>query len=330
MRREGDIEAAAASPVTRRLIEAASELRAEPPVPAAAEPQAFAEFTRAYREWIIFERGTPGSAAERTEKSRLLLHSVLGASTIGEALALYARFAKVVWDGAIDMALEAEGDEVALTFNDPLKPGPSGLISAIWSLSLTLCELEFLAGGPLPGVSGRVRNERCLPDYLAAMLFDHPLAYEAESVALVIPRRLLGRAVVVRAQDVPAFVADLVPTALGAGRTPDLASLVAALIRNDRLRGSAAASDLDEVAARLGCSAATVRRRLRAEGAGFRQIKDAVFDDLAKTWLRETDASIEAIAERLGFSDVFAFRRSFRRGNGRSPQAFRRESAETR
>jgi AraC-like DNA-binding protein len=59
----------------------------------------------------------------------------------------------------------------------------------------------------------------------------------------------------------------------------------------------------------------------------LREIKEAVYDELAKAWLGDAKVPIETIAERLGFSDVFSFRRSFRRKNGFSPLAFRRQIA---
>jgi len=47
---------------------------------------------------------------------------------------------------------------------------------------------------------------------------------------------------------------------------------------------------------------------------------------LAKRWLAERRLPIGEIAERLGYSDEFAFRRSFRSHNGYSPSAYRRRA----
>lgn len=47
----------------------------------------------------------------------------------------------------------------------------------------------------------------------------------------------------------------------------------------------------------------------------------------AATLLRETPLRIGEIARRMGYSDVYAFSRAFRRNTGRSPRAFRNEAA---
>jgi AraC-like DNA-binding protein len=80
---------------------------------------------------------------------------------------------------------------------------------------------------------------------------------------------------------------------------------------------------LENIARRLGYSPATLSRRLAAEGLGFRQVRESVFGELAKDWLREGIA-VSVIAEKLGYSDAFAFRRAFHRSYGCSPTEFRR------
>jgi AraC-like DNA-binding protein len=159
-----------------------------------------------------------------------------------------------------------------------------------------------------------------------ARLFPQPIEYGARDLALLLPKRHLERVIVGRPNDIPDFFDQVFPSAVGSARWRTEAHiLVASLLRDDKLRNPGATAYLETIAARLGWSAATVRRRLRAEGTGFREIRDTVFDELAKTWLREGRLSIDEIAEKLGFSDVFAFRRSFKRWNGCSPSRYRRD-----
>jgi AraC-like DNA-binding protein len=114
-------------------------------------------------------------------------------------------------------------------------------------------------------------------------------------------------------------------TLAGGGlHAPQLRILVASLIRKNRLQAAPIASTLNSVAAQLGRTPGTLRRQLQAEGATFRGISEEVLDDLARGWLADSKLTIEAVADRLGYSDAFAFRRWFRRRHGRSPSAFRR------
>jgi AraC-like DNA-binding protein len=61
-------------------------------------------------------------------------------------------------------------------------------------------------------------------------------------------------------------------------------AMVSGLIRDDRLGDGETTAGRADVAARLGLSETTLRRRLQAEGTTFRTIKQAVHDDLAKEW----------------------------------------------
>jgi AraC-like DNA-binding protein len=318
--------ARATTSATQRLLSAAEELSRGPR--SADERARFEQFKLLYRDWLMFHRGAPGQPADRHEKGSLLLHVMIGAATLGDALGLLLRFNQLVWGQQSLIAMDDRGDDCALLFQSDRRRGPHGQLNDIWELYFNLHRLEFLVGGLLGGVRGQVRGAICLPVGTGALLFDRPLAYDMAEMALLIPQRHLDRAVVAKGDQVTAFFQRDLTTALGAGPVrPEMKALVAGLLRDDLLRDRSSAAHLGDVAARLGCSVATIRRRLAAEGSGFREISGEVHDELAKKWLAERLLPIVEIAERLGYSDEFAFRRSFRAHNGYSPSAFRRESA---
>ncbi|MFO1254855.1 MAG: AraC family transcriptional regulator ligand-binding domain-containing protein [Sphingomonadaceae bacterium] len=68
-----------------------------------------------------------------------------------------------------------------------------------------------------------------------------------------------------------------------------------------------------EISARLGLSTRTVQRALNAEGTSFRRVFDHVRADLAKKYLVQSTLGIGQIAELLGYSEMSAFSRAFRR-----------------
>lgn len=282
-----------------------------------------AGFINTYRSWIIEELDMADAPDAWAERTTILLHLMLGASTIGEAIKILVRFAEPVWGSRMRFELLDEGDNAALLFHDAFRPGAEGLVCALWPLRTTLSQLEFLAGGELH-LSGRVRHEQCLPGNITNLLFGRAITYRALATTLILPKAEMDRAVVVRASDVPAFLRGFMRTTIGAGRgASDMHSLVSTLVWNDTLRGAASAN-MPEVARRLGMSVATARRRLHKEGTTFREIREEVLDQLAKMWLREPGRSIESIAEQLGYSDAFAFRRAFRKRNGAAPQTYRK------
>jgi AraC-like DNA-binding protein len=77
---------------------------------------------------------------------------------------------------------------------------------------------------------------------------------------------------------------------------------------------------LENVAKELAMSARTLRRRLTEEGASFGALRDEVRHRLAQRYLEEDRLSLAEVAFLLGFSDERAFRRAFRRWEGRPPR----------
>lgn len=311
------------SPMGEKLLQIAQELATEPLE--AQSPAPLSEFVQTYREWITVERGRAGTQQEQAEAWQLIVHGMLSASDVAGAIELLIRYAKVMWGGRGPSELRVDGKNAVLVFSEPFRPGPEGLMAGIWQLALTVCKLEFLTDAKLAGVVGCVKHECCLYEGALELLFGRKILFEQDEVALIFPRHHLRRPLVARAADLPRFFGQLLPLTLGARReSPSISSLVIGLLRDDKLGPVYRDSSLVDIACRLGMSTATVRRRLVDEGISFRELRDDVFNDLAKAWLEQTDISVEEIAERLGYSDSYAFRRFFRRINGFSPAAFRR------
>lgn len=69
----------------------------------------------------------------------------------------------------------------------------------------------------------------------------------------------------------------------------------------------------------------TLNRRLQAEGTTFKALIDAARYDIARQLLRDTQLTTSDIAINLGYADVTAFCRAFRRWSGSSPAAWRKD-----
>lgn len=80
---------------------------------------------------------------------------------------------------------------------------------------------------------------------------------------------------------------------------------------------------LTEMAADLYMSNRTFIRKLKAQGTSYQMLLDDVRQELAIWYLRQTTLSVEAIAERLGYSDTSNFSRTCRRWFGLTPRAIR-------
>jgi len=83
--------------------------------------------------------------------------------------------------------------------------------------------------------------------------------------------------------------------------------------------------DIEEVARILNISSRTLRRRLKIEGSGFKELLQETRYELAKSYLVDTDIKIEEISDLLGYNDSGNFTNAFKRWSGCSPSNYRRE-----
>lgn len=79
-----------------------------------------------------------------------------------------------------------------------------------------------------------------------------------------------------------------------------------------------------EAAASLGMSRRSFARKLKEAGVSFREISDAVREDLAKTYLNG-GIPISEIAFLLDYSDHAGFSTAFKRWTGKTPKSYRLE-----
>ncbi|MBA1321567.1 AraC family transcriptional regulator [Pseudomonas plecoglossicida] len=87
--------------------------------------------------------------------------------------------------------------------------------------------------------------------------------------------------------------------------------------------------DLEEVARHLQLPTWTLRRKLAEEGTRFRSLLNDTRQDLAETYIRDTELAFGEIAYLLGFASAEAFQRAFKRWTGLTPGEFRRNQRRT-
>ena len=80
-----------------------------------------------------------------------------------------------------------------------------------------------------------------------------------------------------------------------------------------------------EVARGLGMAERTLRRQLSTEGSSFRALVDQVRFAKAVALLEKSNASVEAIALKLGYAEPASFIRAFQRWSGLPPARYRRQ-----
>jgi AraC-like DNA-binding protein len=94
-------------------------------------------------------------------------------------------------------------------------------------------------------------------------------------------------------------------------------------VRDLILRTPSDFPSLSEVANQLYTTPRTLRRKLADQGTSYQQILNDVRKSLAIKFLRETQLSMDEIAERVGFSDSRNFRQAFKKWTDTTPSSHR-------
>lgn len=83
----------------------------------------------------------------------------------------------------------------------------------------------------------------------------------------------------------------------------------------------------EQAASALGVSVATLRRRLAEEDTNYQKIKDNTRMQAAIRYLQSPQLSINEVAALMGFDELSAFYRSFKRWTGQTPSQFRAQNS---
>lgn len=154
--------------------------------------------------------------------------------------------------------------------------------------------------------------------------FGAPVWFEQPCNALLIPKADLARRM-------PAHDPLLLPLLrqvirqMAGGRTASSQSVIDQVRAHIALKLPEGDATLDAVSAAMGCPAWLLQRRLRREGVSYLEVLEGVRCELARYHLRENARPISEVALLLGYSEVSAFSRAFRRWFGMSPRCWMKE-----
>jgi len=115
-----------------------------------------------------------------------------------------------------------------------------------------------------------------------------------------------------------------IATSLHQARASVLADLPTALRRILRKRLLLGDFSMDDVAAQLSMHRRTLDRKLQRCATTYGELLEAVRDDIARQLLRDTQFSIQRIADSVRFSSAANFATAFRRRTGMTPTEYRR------
>jgi len=151
-------------------------------------------------------------------------------------------------------------------------------------------------------------------------LLNAPVYFGQPANAILLRRDWLGKPMPGAAPaKIPALKAELARRAQAA-RPDDVIGRVVQEIRLGFLSGQA---DIETISSRLGMSRATLYRTLAAKNLDFSQLTEAVRRELALIYIRQPHINLTEIAALLGYSELSAFSRAFKRWTQLPPGGFR-------
>ena len=245
--------------------------------------------------------------------------AIMTSPTVGEALQAAIRYHSLInpyWR----LALRVEGTRATLAFEELIPFGPLEVFTMDIAISAFDRQGRALAGRALPVRVLRLCSAR--PDhadryraiYDAPILFEQP-AREAEFDADVLEQP------VPFADPATAKLTAQLCDALAAREDPPEGLVTQ--VRTLLLAAPGRPPGPRDLAQALQTSSRSLSRSLKSMGSSYQELLDESRRIRAEEWVRTTPMPFEAIAERLGFSDVRSFRRAFKRWTSRTPGEYR-------
>lgn len=257
----------------------------------------------------------PLEVAQHAHATHNLLRSVCGTcATVGAGLQRASQYLRVLTNSVAWPLIPAE-DSLSLVVERPLAARLEHRYADVFGLAEVVQIARMFSQTPWKPREVRFAHE---PDGQADALrsfFEAEVIFGAARTEMRID--LASLATPLQQADEAAmlhFQADA-EQKLDEGAHP-LTQTVATAIRRSLFSGDAT---IEYVAKQLGYSSRTLRRRLAEEQTTFQLLVDRVRTSLAKHHVAERKLATVEIAFLLGFSEVSAFHRAFRRWTGMTP-----------
>src|SRR5471030_1097089 len=252
----------------------------------------------------------------------LLCHAALGSRDGGQALTRIAGFLRLVLD---DLRCEIDADTTRVrirlvdTAAETRSPRPMFAYATAFIMIYGL--LCWLVGRRIPVLAAHLRCPEPTATDEYRLMFCDAMFFDQSASSVDLAPDCVTLPVVQTAATLKVFLREAPANFIVKYRNPN--SLAARIRRKLRQAPPVDWPASEAIAVALNMAEATLRRRLKQEGATYQSIRDALRRDLAIARLADTTQTIAEIAYALGFAEPSAFHRAFRKWTGVRPAAYR-------
>jgi AraC-like DNA-binding protein len=259
-----------------------------------------------------------------TSQVGLVGHVMFNSLKMGEGLKEFVRLFPIV-NNAISLTLHTDKQFAYLRFVQ-LNPDYYCIPDMERTLSLVLHRGKVLFDNDVKWESADFQHSQ--PDYIKEYrkIFNCPLNFNQNYCQIVFERKYLDLIPKQRNPFVGNAALRYANDLLELNQDRSYAEKVKALITQSISQGEA---DVCHIAEQLNTSRQTLYRKLKSEGVSFQTILGDVRFTSAKARLKNDALSLSEIAFSLGFADLSAFSRAFKRWSGITPKEYRENGRET-
>ena len=240
--------------------------------------------------------------------------------TLGDAYRELVRFGPLL-NHLVEFSIEERKGERRVSHRIRGEPLCVGRHSNEFTLARLLRHARDWVDGSIVPLRAAFAHPRPADDSALVEYFRCPLSFDRGFNALWFSKELFERRM--GGVDFPLhdFLARQAQEALA--KRPGRSSFIAGVQEELRQGLPVRAASIERIARRLRMSARTLQRRLRQEGTSFQALIDDVRRTMAEVYFSEGKKPLGEVAFMLGYSDLSAFTRAYRRWTGKPPRADR-------
>ncbi len=294
-------------------------------------------YKEAVEEMQTLRQPLPWAAGVGSEAFALMCHCMIGERTLGEALAIAARYEKMLYPMiGHRVELESDGDEAFLAYHIKFTERGAALAPEHWDRADFQDTVAKASGllvwhslcGWLVGECLDISSVEVSAPYLndayrdrLAASFRCPVAFDATHNRFCFPAAQLQRRVVHTTESLREFLDNTIYQLILIDREPaSTSAAIKSLISIDLPTGL---PSFTEVARQLHMSESSLRRRLQHEETTYQQLKDEVRCQVAIDKLLHENSKVAELSDFLGFTEPSSFVRSFKNWTGETPRSYR-------